>query len=423
MDFKLPQLGEGVYEAELVRWLVAPGDVVHPGQGLMEVLTDKATMEVPAAFAGSVTDLKAQTGDTVKVGDHVLSYQPVGTVSEEKATSTLPSKQADGSSPSQAATVTTKTATIASPAKQTNGEYRHDEPIKASPSIRHLARKLGIDLQAIRGSGPNGRVLLDDLNLGSMTTTKRTPPATPQLEVGVAGTRVKLIGLRRKIAEQMVRSAQSIPHYTYVDECDISDLVKLRASLREPFEAMGVKLTYLPFIIKAVVQALKEVPIVNSTFDDEAGEITLHDRFNIGIATATPGGLIVPVIHDADRKDIAAIAKDIDRLSSDARAGRSKLPDLKDGTFTVTSIGGIGGLLATPIINHPEVGILGIGKAVKRPVFDAVGQVKAADMIYISLSFDHRIVDGAIGALFGNALIKHLQNPARLLLVENGDRR
>lgn len=420
MEFKLPQLGEGVYEAELVKWLVAAGDSVKPGQGLMEVLTDKATMEVPAAFAGSVSGLHAQVGDTVKVGDHVLTYTPSVTVPEELPAPPPPVKVAiEGVGNSRVATAATaKQATHND--RPANGTVTR-EPVKASPSVRHMARKLGIDLGRVRGSGPGGRVLLEDLHITASLATTRDKPrpiATPAFDVGKAGTRVKLVGLRRKIAEQMVRSKRTIPHYTYVDECDITDLVRLRASLREPFEQAGVKLTYLPFFVKAVVLALKEVPIANATFDEEAGEVILNNEYNIGIATATPNGLVVPVVHDADRKDVATIGREIDRLSSDARGGHSRLSDLRGGTFTITSIGGIGGLLATPIINHPEVGILGIGKAVKRPVYDAAGQIKPADMIYLSLSFDHRIVDGAIGAVFGNALIRHLQNPARLLLPE-----
>lgn len=421
MDFKLPQLGEGVYEAELMRWLVAAGDPVKPGQGLMEVLTDKATMEVPAAFGGIVLSLQAQPGDTVKVGDLVLSYQPVGAFPEDipapphpiKVTSEDPILHGHGG-----------TAVASAPSLATNGTYSAHQPTKASPSVRHLARKLGIDLARIRGTGPGGRVLLEDLQIAvagpapAPDKQHRPAPQFARLDMGHAGTKVKLAGLRRKIAEQMVKSCTIIPHFTYVDECDISDLVRLRASLREPFETAGVKLTYLPFFVKAVVLALKEVPIANSTLDDASGEIALHDEYHIGIATATLGGLLVPVVHEADRKDIVTIAREIDRLSNDARAGRSRLSDLRGGTFTITSIGGIGGLLATPIINHPEVGILGIGKAVKRPVFDAAGQIQAADMIYLSLSFDHRVVDGAVGAVFGNALIRHLQNPARLLLPD-----
>jgi pyruvate dehydrogenase E2 component (dihydrolipoamide acetyltransferase)/2-oxoisovalerate dehydrogenase E2 component (dihydrolipoyl transacylase) len=417
MDFRVPELGEGVYEAELIRWLVAAGDSIQPGQGLMEVLTDKATMEVPAAFTGVVVSLQAQPGDTIKVGDAVLSYKSLGAVAEE-----IPA-------PAPAARKTSKetTTTAVAPPKVesvpptsvngANGSYGRSESIKTSPAVRHLARKLGIDLGRVRGTGPGGRILIEDLNISKSASEADKPrPIVPKLDVGTAGTKVKLIGLRRKIAEQMVHSKRTIPHYTYVDECDVTDLVRLRVSLREPFEKAGVKLTYLPFFVKAVVLALKEVPIANSTVDEEAGEIVMHSEYNIGIATATPNGLIVPVIHEADHKDIATIAKEIDRLSNDARDGKSKMADLKGGTFTITSIGGIGGLLATPIINHPEVGILGIGKAVKRPVYDAAGQIKPADLVYLSLSFDHRIVDGAIGAIFGNALIKHLQNPARLLL-------
>ena len=279
------------------------------------------------------------------------------------------------------------------------------------------SRKLGIDLTVVHGSGPGGRILLEDLEIKSVGTKKEAAkkPAE-QLDVGKAGMRVKLQGIRRKIAEQMVRAKRTIPHYSYVDECDFTELVRLRASLREPFEAAGVKLTYLPFIVKAAVAALKEVPYVNATLNDDDAEIMLHAEYHIGIATATPAGLMVPVVHDADKKDLMAIAREIDRLTADARAGRSKLPDLKGGTFTVTSIGSIGGLFATPVINHPEVAILGLGKIVRRPVFDAAGKVRPADMAYLSISFDHRVVDGAIGATFGNALIKQLQNPARLLL-------
>jgi len=423
MEFKLPQLGEGVYEAELVRWLVAAGDAVRPGQGLMEVLTDKATMEVPAAFSGTIVSLHAQSGDTVKVGEHVLTYKASAGVPEEHPAPPPPVKVA-----AEAAVPAAMAARAASPAPAppaangTNGTSPLVGPVKASPSVRHLARKLGIDLVQIRGSGPGGRILLEDLQLATAPANRAaesTRPAGPPLDLGKAGARVKLVGLRRKIAEQMVRSTQAIPHITYVDECDLTELVRLRASLREPFEKAGVKLTYLPFFVKAAVLALKEVPTVNATLDDEAGEIVMHSEYHIGIATATPGGLIVPVVHEADHLDIIAIAREIDRLSGDARAGRSRLSDLRGGTFTITSIGGIGGLIATPIINHPEVAILGIGKAVRRPVYDAAGRIKPADMTFLSLSFDHRVVDGAVGATFGNALIKHLQNPARLLLPDN----
>ena len=289
-----------------------------------------------------------------------------------------------------------------------------------------LARKLGVDLAAVRGSGPHGRILLDDLTPyltprpanGTRPASAPSGTDTSKFDFGVAGTRQKLIGLRRKIAEHMVESKRHIPHYSYIDECDFSDVVRLRTQLREPLAKVGVKLTYLAFFVKAVSRALKEVPIVNSTFDEAAGEVVLHDRYNIGVAVAAPNGLIVPVVKDTDKKDVATIATDIERLSGDAKAGRIKIDDLRGGTFTVTSIGGIGGLISTPIINHPEVGIMGVGKVVKRPVYDAAGALKPADIVYLSFSFDHRVVDGAIGAAFGNVVMRYLHAPALLLLPE-----
>ena len=259
--------------------------------------------------------------------------------------------------------------------------------------------------------------------MGEKSTATTTGTEAFKLDFGVPGTRLKLVGLRRRIAEHMVAAKQHIPHYSYIDECDLTDLVRMRAQLRDPFAAAGVKLTYLAFFVKAAARALKDVPIINSTLDEAAGEIVLLDRYHIGVAVGAPHGLIVPVIHDVDKKDVLAVAAEIARLSSDAKSGKSRLEDLKGGTFTVTSIGGIGGLISTPIINYPEAGILGVGKVVKRPVYDSRGELKPADIIYLSFSFDHRIVDGAVGAAFGNAVLRYLQSPALLLLPENSDRR
>jgi pyruvate dehydrogenase E2 component (dihydrolipoamide acetyltransferase)/2-oxoisovalerate dehydrogenase E2 component (dihydrolipoyl transacylase) len=406
MDFPLPELGEGVYEAELVAWLVKPGDTVKRGQNLMEVLTDKATMEVPSPFAGAVTSLNAEPGQQVRVGQMVLSYTPSG--QQEPAAVEAP-----------APTATTPAGG--------NGAVRPSSPlpatVKAAPSVRQLARKLGIDLTLVHGSGPQGRILVDDLAstvqaARPAVAQPRTRAAEARPDYGRPGTRVKLQGLRRRIAERMVQAKTTIPHYSYVDECDVTDLVRLRESLRGAYADAGVKLTYLAFFVKAVAQALKEVPIVNASLDEQAGEVVLHDHYHIGIAVATPAGLIVPVVRDADRKDVGAIARDIDRLSAEARDGKSKLDDLRGGTFTVTSIGNVGGLISTPIINPPEVGILGVGKVVKRPVLDAAGNVRPADIVYLSFSFDHRVLDGAVGAAFGNAVLRRLQQPALLLLPE-----
>ena len=273
----------------------------------------------------------------------------------------------------------------------------------------------------MRGTGPQGRILIEDLSsfLTVPDAGKRPSPPEERPDYGTPGTRIKLQGVRRKIAERMVHSKHTIPHYTYVDECDVTDLVRVRENLRDVSQRSGVKVTYLAFFVKAVVAALKQVPIVNASLDDAAGEIVLHDHYNVGIAVATPAGLIVPVIHDADRKDLIQIARDVEYLSAQARGGKIRLEDLRGGTFTITSIGNIGGLFSAPVINHPEVGILGVGKITKRPVYDPAGNIRPADLLYLSFAFDHRVVDGAVGAAFGNTVIQQLQHPAALLLPEN----
>jgi 2-oxoisovalerate dehydrogenase E2 component (dihydrolipoyl transacylase) len=402
MDFALPELGEGVYEAELVRWLVQPGDAVKRGQALVEVMTDKATMEVPAPFAGKVTGVSGQPGDRLKVGQVVLAYQPEG----GKVEAAAPVAE-------RVATAVAVPAVAAATAR--NGS--NGQGVVAAPSVRHLARKLGIDLARIRGSGPAGRILLDDLTpLITRDGAGKPPAAAPVEDYGRPGTRVKLQGLRRMIAEHLVEAKRRIPHYSYVDECDLTELVRLRAGMREACAAVGIKLTYLPFFVKAVAAALKEIPVVNSSLDEEAGEITLHDTYHVGVAVATPTGLIVPVVRDADQKDLFEVAREVERLGSEGKAGRARREDLKGSTFTVTSVGNVGGLISTPIINHPEVGIMGVGKVVKRPVYTPEGHLRPADLVYLSFSFDHRVVDGAVGAAFGNAVKRHLEHPAAMVV-------
>ncbi|HVK09946.1 MAG TPA: dihydrolipoamide acetyltransferase family protein [Gemmataceae bacterium] len=405
MDFALPELGEGVYEAELVRWLVKPGDAVKPGQSLLEVMTDKATMEVPAPFGGTVTSVTGEPGGKIKVGSPILTFQPAGAKAELVAP--VVAKPAAAM------------AVGAAPAAARNGSNGEPATAVAAPSVRHLARKLGIDLGRVQGSGPAGRILIDDLTPHISKPSEplaASPPAAPAADYGRPGTKIKLAGLRRKIAEHLVDAKRRIPHYSYIDECDVTELVRLRQSLRDPCAKIGIRLTYLPFFVKAVAAALKEVPVVNSSLDEAREEIVLHDRYHIGVAVATPNGLIVPVVRDADAKDLFAVATEIDRLGADARAGKSKLDDVRGGTFTVTSIGNVGGVISTPIINHPEVGIMGVGKVVRRPVYDDHGALRPADLVYLSFSFDHRVLDGAVGAAFGNAVKKHLENPAAVLV-------
>lgn len=430
MDFRLPPVGEGLLEVELVRWLVRPGDAVARGQSLAEVMSDKASMEVPAPFAGTITALEAAPGTKIKVGQNILTYNAAG---EGGPPPPAPRPEGKEEKSAAAPAAPSESPLSSSPVPSGRGGFRDGNGRTtspalppAAPSVRALARKLGVDLAHVRGTGPHGRILLDDLtpyltprpNLAPAAAAAPNKTDTSKLDFGIAGTRQKLIGLRRRIAEHMVESKKHIPHYSYIDECYLNDVVQLRTQLREPLASTGVKLTYLAFFVKAVARALKEVPIVNSTYDEAAGEVILHSRYHIGVAVAAPTGLMVPVVKDADKKDLATIAADIDRLSNDAKAGRIKIDDLRGGTFTVTSIGGIGGLISTPIINHPEVGIMGVGKVVKRPLYDAHGALKPTDVVYLSFSFDHRVVDGAIGAAFGNIVVRNLQAPAALLLPE-----
>ena len=437
MDFKLPELGEGIYEAELIRWLVKPGDNVRRSQTLMEVLTDKATMEVPSPFAGVIESLKAEEGSQLKVGETILQYATQGQqnagAKEKEGEGTKadvkPSRHDEKAmhvGDGKQHKAVEANAMVGVKGRSGNGvKVSAADLPRAAPSVRLMARKLGINLQQVHGSGPDGRILIEDLTsrLGrpplddeSGTATAPPRPPAPSQDFGKPGTRIKLQGLRRVMAEHMVRAKQVIPHATYVDECDVTELVRLRESLRERFRKFGIKLTYLPFFVKAVTEALKEIPIVNSSLEEQAGEIILHDHYHIGVATATPGGLIVPVLHDAEGKDLTEIARELDRLSAEAKTGKSRLEDLRGGTFTITSIGGYGGLISTPIVNHPQTAILGIGRIVKRPVYDTPGNLKPADVVYLSLSFDHRVLDGAVAAAFCNAIMARLSQPAVLLL-------
>lgn len=429
MDYRLPELGEGIYEAELVAWRVQPGDSVRRGQSLAEVLTDKASMELPSSFIGVIESLKATPGSRIKVGEVVLTYRPEVEAEEETGGLAPAARAAEGLAPSAR-----QTGGLTSPARSAPElSLSEAEPsgraifttaaaqrVKAAPSVRLMARQLGIDLTQIRGSGPGGRILISDLKAALQPVQQpaagRPAPARQVLDFGKPGTRIKLQGVRRRIAEHMALSKRTIPHFGYVDEADVTQLVRLRESLKDPLAERGIRLTYLAFIVKAVVGALKDVPIVNATLDEEGQEIVLHDQYHIGFAVAAPQGLLVPVLRNADQKSVLDLAQEIEKLTEAVRANRIRPEDLRGGTFTVTSIGSFGGLISTPIISHPQVGIVGVGKIVKRPVYDQNLNLVPADIVYLSFSFDHRVLDGAAATAFGNALIRRLQSPAALLL-------
>jgi pyruvate dehydrogenase E2 component (dihydrolipoamide acetyltransferase) len=319
-------------------------------------------------------------------------------------------------------------AAQAAPAQMSSASpgYHNDKPL-ATPATRKAARDLGVDLKSVKPSGPQGRVTKDDVVAhsrgGSTSTATSTPTAiTPtQSHTPVAVTkseadeRVPFVGMRRKIAAKMQQSKQTAAHFTFVEECDATALMDMRQRLKPAAEAQGVKLTFLPFIVKAVVLALKRRPILNSALDETTNELVYRKSHHIGIAASTDAGLMVPVIKDAGHRTILEIAREIDRLGSDAKAGKSKPSDLAGSTFTITSLGAEGGLFATPIINFPEVGILGVHRIKERPVVKD-GQIVIGNVMLLSLSFDHRIVDGHVGAAFAYDIIASLENPERMFL-------
>jgi pyruvate dehydrogenase E2 component (dihydrolipoamide acetyltransferase) len=413
-EFKLPDIGEGMVEGEIVKWHVNVGDDIQEDAPMVDVMTDKATVTIPSPKSGKVLELRGKEGEVVKVGSVLVVIEttassveaPLSSDSENKTQVSAPVKPNGGS-------------TTASEVSLTGGR------VLASPATRRLARELGVDLSHVSGSGPGGRITEQDVRL--FLEKKATPiaVASPALVQGkdiVASSllfekeeRIPLRGLRRKISEKMTLSKKHAPHFTYVEEMDATELVALRDKADSLASQKGIKLTYLPFIVKAVVQALKEFPMLNSVLDEEKQEIVLKRYYHIGIAAATSEGLTVPVLKNADQKTILHLAKEINELAEKARAGKLSLEEVHGSTFTITSLGPLGGIFATPIINYPEVAILGVHRIHDRPVVRD-GQIVSRKMMYLSLSFDHRVVDGDVGARFANRIIELLQQPALMLL-------
>lgn len=425
MDFKLPDIGEGVHEGEIVKWLVKAGETLAADQPMVEVMTDKATVEIPSPVAGTVAELLANEGQTVEVGKVIIRITETG-----KATATKPAEKVEQKQVAPSSAAPKPAERVVEPAAPVEESLPYH--ILATPATRKLARELDVDLRSVKGTGLHGRVTKMDVQLAheghqaatprsSHTSVAVTSTASPQRTSVPAVARgalqiVPLKGVRKKIAESMSFSKHTAAHFTYVEEVDMSAVVKLRASAQEEAQKRGVKLTYLPFIIKALIPALMEFPYLNSSLDDEKQEIILKGDYNIGIATDTPNGLMVPVIKGADRKSIWEIATEIHLLSEKARTGKISLEDMKGGTFTVTNAGSIGGVLATPVINHPEVAILGVNAIRKRPVVKN-DQIVIGDVMFLSMSVDHRVVDGADAARFMNRLIYFLSEPSRLVFA------
>jgi pyruvate dehydrogenase E2 component (dihydrolipoamide acetyltransferase) len=411
-EFKLPDIGEGVSEGEIVKWMVKEGDAIKENDPMVEVMTDKVTVEIPSPFTGKVLKILAKEGETVNVGSVII------TVGEEGEAAPAPAQ------------------IEAAPPKAEAPPPPPPEPaapgmILAAPAVRKIARDMGVDIGNVRGTGPMGRVTEEDIKQFSAKpaappTAAEVPPPTPALsppapsppqeKVTAANEeRIPLRGIRKRIAEKMHKSVTTAAHFGYADEVDMTNIVHLRERLMEMSERKKVRLTYLPFVIKAVTAALKEYPILNSSLDDERQEIVIKKYCNVGVATATDQGLVVPVIKDADKKDIWQLAKEIEQHAEEARSGKLKLEDVTGGTITITSLGAQAGVIASPVINWPEAAIISVNKIEKRPVV-VNDQVVIRQMMYLSLSFDHRIVDGHVGAAFTSVMIKYLEHPALLFV-------
>ncbi|MBI4635267.1 MAG: 2-oxo acid dehydrogenase subunit E2 [Candidatus Rokubacteria bacterium] len=448
--FVLPDLGEGLTEAEIVRVLVREGDVIQEDAPLLEVETDKAQVEIPSPVGGRVVSVHVRPGDVVKVGAVLVTFadaeaMPVG--GGERAPSLgTPLARSPLPAPQPARSPAAATARQPAPLSAVG----RGGPVPATPATRRLARELGIDLATVRGSGAGGRVTEDDVRAAVPTpvtdgraaprpgpaATPRDvgreapergpsarplapvgaePPSLPRFEQWGPVERQPLSHLRRTIAERMTLSAALVPHVTHLDRADITELDGIIRRNLEPARARGVTLTLTSFLLKAAALALKEHPRFNASLDAAAGEMILKRYYHLGIAVATERGLIVPVIHDVDRKPLIELARELAALAQRVRDGKATLDDLRGGTFTITNIGALGGTGAIPIINYPEVAILGVARAREEAVVRD-GQIVPRLILPLSLTFDHRIADGADGARFASDIVRRLEHPDQLLL-------
>jgi pyruvate dehydrogenase E2 component (dihydrolipoamide acetyltransferase) len=472
----LPDIGEGVVEAEVQKWLVAEGDEVAEDQPLVEVMTDKATVTIPSPRRGRILRLMWKEGEIAKVHAPLVeidtgeetssaksSLSPAGGAGRGEGATTRRSSE-----PAAASGSSEKAAVAPSSHSTAGGEGREGTPVRkalATPAVRAMAREMGLAIDAVTGTGPGGRVTKDDLEAArgrrnghapavSSTSTPTAPPisteaptadATPSSTVapaprpsqpaGAAGEggagaspiraarpslatqdeRVPLRGLRRKIAENMARSKRTAAHFTFVEQCDVTELVHVKDRMAGAAREEGVKLTFLPFVLKAAALALRKHPRLNATMDEERGELVLHRRHDLGVAAATDAGLVVPVVRDVDGRSLVEVAREVERLSEASRAGRLRPEDVGRSTFTITSLGALGGLFATPVLNHPEVGILGIHRIRPTPVARE-GQVAVRDVMHLSVTSDHRVIDGHEAAAFAYEVIRLLEEPNLLFM-------
>ena len=435
-EFRLPDIGEGVAEGEVVQWFVKEGEAVREDQTLVSVLTDKANVEIPSPKTGRVAKIHAAVGEKVKVGGLLVTIETepgAALKPAPPASSTVaPAPSPKPGAPARAAPAPPPAA---APTPPPSAAVTGASPgrVLASPYLRRLAAERGIDLSQVKGSGPAGRITEADLGVApapAPASVEAPPaPATPTpASAGRAPTpapppapvtadvleRIPIRGIRRVIAEHMTESTHRAAHYTYVEEIDVSELVRLRDRMAKHVEKQGTRLSYLPFIVKAVVAGLKAHPHLNATMDDAREELVVRSAYHIGIAAAAPDGLIVPVVRNADQKSVSKLAREIQDLAERGRAGKLSRAELTGSTFTITSLGALGGVLATPILNYPEVAILGVHKIQRRPVYRPDGTIGPADLMNLSISLDHRVVDGAEGAQFLATVKAYLEDPHQL---------
>jgi len=427
-EFKLPDIGEGVVEGEIVEWMVAVGDVVKEDDPILSVMTDKATVEIPAPCDGTVTSMVGEAGDIIPVGGVCIVFDVEGDGNASEASQPVEEKPAakETTAPVEEKAPATPPAPelppVAAPtAPATAAPVARAAGTKAlaSPAVRQRARAANVDLQLVAGSGPAGRISHADLDrhiAGGAASASPSMPVGGVAKVARNGTEdIKVIGLRRKIADGMMSSYSTIPHFSYFEEVDVTELESLRQHLNATRPEGAPKLTYLPFIMQALVKALAQRPECNALYDDEAGVVTRHQAINLGIATQTDRGLYVPVVKHVEAMDIWQSAAEMARVTQATRDGKAGVDDLTGSTFTITSLGRLGGLGATPIINKPEVGILGVHNATDRAVVRN-GNVVVRRIMNLSSSWDHRVVDGHDGASLVQLVKSYLEHPATIFM-------
>lgn len=460
-EFKLPDLGEGIHEAQVVNVMISEGDTVKSDQMVMEVETDKASVELPVPYAGTIASLNVKKGDTVKVGQVLLVVGEVG----EKAAAPSVSKAAEAPVPKVASAPAASVAKApeahavggdgrpaapAMPARSAAAVAYNEGPIAAAPAVRRYAREKGVDLRQVHGTGPGGRIVKEDVeryeiagptgtgaprpSTAAPSAAESRPAAAPAAEAPAIAAppavgyeplpdfsqwgpvrREKVAQIRKTIARQMQR-AWTLPRVTHGDEADVTDLEAFRKEHGSVMADQGVKLTITAFIVKAVAGALRLHPQFNSSYDDAAGEQIFKEYVHIGVAVDTPKGLMVPVLREVDRKGLMTISKEMKEIADRARDFKLGIDEMRGGSFTVTNVGALGGTFATPMINYPEVAILGMGKLEEKPVVRN-GQIVIRKMLPLFLSFDHRVIDGADGARFCKTVMGFLENPLNLLLA------